>query len=62
MNVFILPQMNILGTRINTDRHGFCHAEKIVQRTRKKICEIRVGIKSILGREIIICGNHGSPR
>ena len=23
MNVFILPRMNVFGTRINTDGHGF---------------------------------------
>ena len=43
--------MNVFGTRINTDRHGFYHAEKIAQRIRRKIREIRVGIKSIRGRK-----------
>lgn len=52
--MFILPRMNVFGTRINTDRHGFYHAEKIAQRIRRKIREIReirVGIKSIRGRK-----------
>ena len=78
---FILPRMNVFGTRINTDGHGFCLADDVfilpqmalmdtdfamrrkkLQWTRRKIREIRVGIESILGREIIIRGNSWESR